>query len=67
MFLKINGKENSGKPVVSFVDCCTTKISKKLDHVLQPYVKELRLCLKDSTGSLQKLKIWKGFPKKTFL
>ena len=55
MFPKIYKKGNPGRPVVSSVNCHTTKISKYIDHVLQPHVKELRSYVKDSMDFIRKI------------
>ena len=55
MFPKIHKKGNPGKTVVSSVNCHITKMSKSIDHVLQPHVKELRSYIKDSIDFIQKI------------
>ena len=42
MLPKVHKEENPGRPVVSSIDCHTTKISKYIDNQLQPHVKELK-------------------------
>lgn len=52
MFPKIHKKENHGRPMVRYVDYHSMKISKYIDHVLQPHVKGLLgTYLTDSTKS----------------
>ena len=55
MFPKIHKKENPSRPVVTSVDCHTTKISKHVDHLLQPHVKELRSYVKISRDFMRKI------------
>ena len=55
MFPKIHKKGNPGRPVVTSVDCHTTKISKYVDHLLQPHVKELRSYVKISRDFMRKI------------
>ena len=55
MFPKIHKKENLSRPVVTSVDCHTTKISKYVDHLLQPHVKELRSYVKISRDFMRKI------------
>ena len=49
MLPKVHKEGNPGRPVVSSIDCHTTKISKYIDNQLQPRVKELKSYVKDST------------------
>ena len=67
MFPKIHKKGNPGRLVVSFVDCHTKKLSKYIDHVLQPYVKELRSYVKDSTDFIRKINNLERIPKNSIL
>ena len=53
MFPKIHKRGVPGRPVVSSLDCYTTKILKYIDHVFQPHVKELRSYVKDSTDFIR--------------
>ena len=48
MLPKVHKEGNPGRPVVSSIDCHTTKISKYIDNQLQPHVKELKSYVKDS-------------------
>ena len=41
-YCKVYKEGNTGRPVVSSIDCHTTKISKCTDNQLQPHVKELK-------------------------
>ena len=55
MLPKINKEGNPGRPVVSSIDCHTTKISKDIDNQLQPHVRELKSYVKDSTDFIRKI------------
>ena len=55
MFPKVHKEVNPGRPVVSSIDCHTTKISKDTDHQLQSHVKELKSYVKDSTDFIRKI------------
>ena len=46
MLPKVHKEGNPGRPVVSSIDCHTTKISKYIDNQLQPHVKELKSDIK---------------------
>ena len=48
MLPKVHKESNPGTPVVSLIDCYTTKTSKHIDHQLQPHEKELKSYVKDS-------------------
>ena len=69
MFPKIHKKGNPGRPVVSSVDCHTTKISKHIDHELQPHVKKLRSYVKnlDSTDLIRKINNLESIPENSFI
>ena len=55
MLSKADKEGNPGRPVVSSIDCHTTKISKYIDNQLQPHVKELKSYVKDSTDFIRKI------------
>ena len=55
MLPKVHKESNPGAPVVSLIDCYTTKTSKYIDHQLQPHEKELKSYVKDSTDFIQKM------------
>ena len=68
MFPKVHQKRNPGTPVVSSIDCHTTNISKYTDHHhLQPYVKELKSYVKDSTDFIRKINSIKKIPDNSIL
>ena len=55
MLPKVHKESNPGTPVVSLIDCYTTKTSKHIDHQLQPHEKELKSYVKDSTDFIRKI------------
>ena len=55
MLPKVHKEGNPGRPMVSSIDCHTTKISKYIDNKLQPYVKELKSYVKDSIDFIWKI------------
>ena len=52
---KIHKVENPGRPVISSVECHSSKISEYVDHYLQPAVSRLKSYTKDSTDTIHKL------------
>ena len=52
---KIHKGGNPGRPVISSVNCHTTKISQYVDHHLQPHVQELGSYVKDSTDFIKRV------------
>ena len=52
---KILKEGSPGRPVISSVNCNTTKISQYVDHHLQPHVQELGSYVKDSTDFIKKV------------
>ena len=62
MFPKIHKNSPPDRPVVSSANCHTTKISKYIDHVLQPHVKEFRSYVKVSTVFIRKISILEKIP-----
>ena len=48
-------KDIPGRPIVNFIDCHTSKISKFVDHYLQPYAKALPSYFQDTTDFKNKL------------
>ena len=53
---KIHKKNNPGRPVVASTNCHTTKISKYVDHFIQPLAKKVRSYIRDTTDLLHKIK-----------
>ena len=55
MLPKIHKEGNPGRPVVSSIECHTSKISEYVDHILQPIVEETPSYVKDTTDFIKKL------------
>ena len=55
MLRKVHKDGNSGRPVVSSIDCHTTRISKYIDNRLQPHIKQLKSYVKDCTDFIRKI------------
>ena len=53
---KIHKKNNPGRPVVASTNCHTTKLSKYVDHFIQPLAKKVRSYIRDTTDLLHKIK-----------
>ena len=53
---KIHKKKNPGRPVVASTNCHTTKLSKFVDHFIQPLAKKVRSYIRDTTDLLHKIK-----------
>ena len=62
MLPKVHKKANSGRPMVSSINCHATKISKYIDNQLQPHVKELKSYVKDSTDFIRKINSMEKIP-----
>ena len=67
MLPKVHKDGNPGRPVVSSIDCHTTKISKYIDNQLQPHVKELKSYVKDSTDFIRKINSMEKIPDNSIL
>ena len=67
MLPKVYKDGNPGRPVVSSIDCHTTKISKYINYQLQPHVKELKLHVKDSTDFIWKTNSMQNIPDSSIL
>ena len=52
---KVHKKDIPGQPVVSSIDCHTNKLSKFVDHYLQPHAKALPSYVKETTDFINKL------------
>ena len=52
---KVHTKDIPGRPVVSSMDCHTSKLSKFVDHYLQPHAKVLPSYVKDTIDFIKKL------------
>ena len=65
---KVHKPNNPGRPVVSSINCHTSKISEFVDYHLQPFVQSLKSYIKDTTDFLNKLKLHTtNLPKKAIL
>ena len=62
MLSRVHKEGNPGRPLVSSIDCHTTKISKYSDNQLQPYVKELKSYVKDCTDFIRKINSMEKIP-----
>ena len=58
---------NPGRPVVSSIDCHSTKISKHINSQIQPHVKELKLHVKDSIDFIEKTNSMEKIPESSIL
>ena len=56
---KIHIKNNPGRPVISSINCHTSEISRFVDHHLQPLVKEIPSCIKDTSDFVNKINNFK--------
>ena len=52
---KIHKGNNPGRPVISSVNCHTSRISEFVDYYLQPEVKKLKSYVKDTTDFIKKI------------
>ena len=52
---KVHKKDISGRPVVSSVECHTSKLCKFVDHYLDPHAKALSSYVEDTTDFISKL------------
>ena len=52
---KIHKANNPGRPVISSVNCHTSRISEFVDYYLQPEVKKLKSYVKDTTDFMKKI------------
>ena len=52
---KIHKSNNPGRPVISSVNCHTSRISEFVDYYLQPQVKKLKSYVKDTTDFIKKI------------
>ena len=67
MLPKIHKEENPGRPVVSSVNCHTSKISKFVDYHIQPLANELPSYVKDTTDFINKIKDIGPLPSNSYL
>ena len=52
---KIHKEDNPGRPVISSINCHTSKISEYVDYHVQPVVKEMSSYVQDTTDFLRKI------------
>ena len=52
---KIHKANNPGRPVISSINCHTSRISEFVDYYLQPEVKKLKSYVKDTTDFIKKI------------
>ena len=52
---KIHKANNPGRPVISSVNCHTSRISEFVDYYLQPEVKKFKSYVKDTTNFIKKI------------
>ena len=64
---KIHKKNNPGRPVISSINCHTSRISEFVDHHLQPHVKNLKSYVKDTTHFLNLINDIKSVPPEAHL
>ena len=64
---KIHKKGNPGRPVISSIDCTTSKISKFVDFHLQPLVRTIPSYIKDTKDFLNKIKNTEKLPENSYL
>ena len=64
---KIHKKNNPGRPVISSVNCHTTKLSKYVDHFIQPLAKKVKSYIRDTTDLINKIKHIKRIPRNAIL
>ena len=72
MIPKIHKANNPGRPVISSVNCHTSRISEFVDYYLQPEVKKLKSYVKDTTDFVNILRLamqiflWVGLRKSLY-
>ena len=54
---KIHKANNPGRPVISSINCHTSRISEFVDYYLQPEVKKLKSYVKDTTEFIMKIEV----------
>ena len=52
---KIHKANNSGRPVISSINCYTSRTSEFVDYYLQPEVKKLKSYVKDTTDFIKRI------------
>ena len=64
---KIHKKDNQGRPVISSINCHTSKISEYVDHHFQPTVKEIPWYIQNTIDFLRKINQIDFVPDKSYL
>ena len=64
---KIHKANNSGRPVISSLPLHTSETSRFIDHHLQPKVKEIKPCVKDTTDFINSITSQLNIPGNSFL
>ena len=64
---KVHKNGNPGRPVISSINCHTSKISEYVDYHLQPIVKEIPSYAQDTTDFLRKINQIDFVPDNTYL
>ena len=64
---KIHKPSNPGRPVISSTNCHTTKLSKYVDHYIQPLAKAVKSYIRDTTDLLNKMKLLGTIPEGAIL
>ena len=67
IFAKVHKTNIPGRPVVSSVECHASKISKFVDHYLQPHAKSLPSYIKDTSDFTNRINKTKDINKDTIL
>ena len=67
IFPKVHKTNIPGRPAVSSVECHTSKISKFVDHYLQPHAKSLPSYVKDTSDFINRINETKDINKDTIL
>ena len=52
---KIHKENNPGRPVINSINCHSSEISRFVDHYLQPLVREITSCIKDTNDFITSL------------
>ena len=63
----IRGANNPGRPVISSINCNTTKLSKFFDYHIQPLAKKIKSNIQDTTGFINKLQELGPLPENAIL
>ena len=64
---KIHKSNNPGRPVISSTNCHTTKLSRFVDHYIQPLAIKIKSYIRDTTDFLNKIKNIGTIPEKALL